>query len=119
MELFPNKLQRIRQLLLGAFPFLLIVLVAFLFVNTGNQTSESTLSKEQQFLEQALTRRAIQGYALTGRYPENLDTLLEDSGITYDPDTFLVEYVTNGSNLLPRISVIPISGTERRHSYDH
>ena len=38
-----------------------------------------------------------------------LDELLNDYHITYDSEKFVVEYVPNGSNLLPSISVLPVN----------
>ena len=66
-------------------------------------------AKEQQALEQALEQGAIRTYALSGQYPQSLNELLEDYHITYDHSHFVVEYMPNGSNLLPSISVIPLS----------
>ena len=69
--------------------------------------------KEQDALEQALKNGAIRTYALTGTYPESLSQLLLDYHITYDKTKFVVEYVPNGSNLLPSISVIALSGSTK------
>ena len=57
----------------------------------------------------ALEGGAIRTYALTGQYPQSLDELLSDYHITYDSEKFVVEYVPNGSNLLPSISVLPVN----------
>ena len=65
--------------------------------------------EKQQALEQALEQGAIRTYALSGQYPQSLNELLEDYHITYDHSPFVVEYMPNGSNLLPSISVIPLS----------
>ena len=65
--------------------------------------------KEQVTLTQALEGGAVRTYALTGRYPQSLDELLSDYHITYDSEKFVVEYVPNGSNLLPSISVLPVN----------
>ena len=67
----------------------------------------------QNALEQALKNGAIRTYALTGTYPESLSQLLSDYHITYDKTKFVVEYVPNGSNLLPSISVIALSGSAK------
>ena len=72
-------------------------------------TSKDTLQKEQQLLEQSLKRGAVHTYALTGRYPESAEELIKDYHITYDSSRFVIEYVPNGSNLFPMISVIPLS----------
>ena len=59
--------------------------------------------------EKTLKASAVRTYALTGEYPENLSQILRDYHITYDSEKFVVEYVPNGSNLLPSISVLPVN----------
>ena len=39
---------------------------------------------------------------------QSLSELLTDYHITYDMEKFVVEYIPNGSNLLPSISVLPL-----------
>ncbi len=78
-----------------------------------SSTSDQAVHKEQDALEQALKNGAIRTYALTGTYPESLSQLLSDYHITYDKTKFVVEYVPNGSNLLPSISVIALSGSAK------
>ena len=91
------------------FPVLFLISVGLVFALGLNLASEETLSKEQTALEQALEQGAVRTYALTGHYPESLNELLEDYHITYDHSRFVVDYTPNGSNLLPMISVIPLS----------
>lgn len=63
--------------------------------------------------EKTLKASAVRTYALTGEYPENLSQILRDYHITYGKSKFVVEYVPNGSNLLPSISVIALSGSTK------
>lgn len=49
---------------------------------------------------------------MTGAYPQSLDELLTDYGISYDHSKFIVEYVPNGSNLLPSVSVLTLNSSE-------
>ena len=56
---------------------------------------------------------AFRTYALSGTYRVSLSELLSDYHITYDKTKFVVEYVPNGSNLLPSISVIALSGSAK------
>ena len=60
-----------------------------------------------------LKNSAVRSYAMTGEYPENLAQLLNDYHITYDKNRFIVEYIPNGSNLLPSISVIARPGSSK------
>ncbi|MDC7289002.1 hypothetical protein NXH76_14420 [Blautia schinkii] len=110
MDLFESPAKKIRRQLGYLLPALLLIALCALFLSGINRTSVETLKNEQVTLEQALQKGAVRVYALTGRYPQSLSQLLDDCGITYDHEKFVVEYVANSSNLLPMISVIPLSG---------
>ena len=96
--------------------FFLLLCIGLIFFIAIGRTSDATIQKEQSALLQALENGAVRTYALKGQYPESLDELLSDYHITYDSSKFVIEYVPNGSNLLPSISVIPLTGinSERR-----
>ena len=98
------------------FPLFLLLCIGLIFFIAIGRTSDATIQKEQSALLQTLENGAVRTYALKGQYPESLDELLSDYHITYDSSKFVIEYVPNGSNLLPSISVIPLTGTnsERR-----
>ena len=98
-----KKLKRILSLLL---PVLLPVAVCTAFFFCVNFTGEEALRKEKISLENALNHGAVHTYAITGAYPESLAELLDNYHIEYDREKFIVEYIPNGSNLLPSISVI-------------
>ena len=57
----------------------------------------------------ALRVLACEGVGADGTSFKCLDELLSDYHITYDSEKFVVEYVPNGSNLLPSISVLPVN----------
>ena len=113
MELFESRRTKFLRAFFLLFPALLLVLSCTLFVAGVSSTSDQAVHKEQDALEQALKNGAIRTYALTGTYPESLSQLLSDYHITYDKTKFVVEYVPNGSNLLPSISVIALSSLWR------
>ena len=108
MELFESRRTKFLRAFFLLFPALLLVLSCTLFVAGVSSTSDQAVHKEQ-----ALKNGAIRTYALTGTYPESLSQLLLDYHITYDKTKFVVEYVPNGSNLLPSISVIALSGSAK------
>ena len=90
MELFESRRTKFLKAFFLLFPALLLVLSCTLFVAGVSSTSDQAVHKEQDALEQALK-----------------------NGITYDKTKFVVEYVPNGSNLLPSISVIALSGSAK------
>ena len=108
MELFESRRKKFLRGFLLLFPVLLLILACILFVAGISHTSGQALQKEQ-----TLKASAVRTYALTGEYPEDLSQILRDYHITYDKSKFVVEYVPNGSNLLPSISVIALSGSTK------
>ena len=113
MELFESRRKKFLRGFLLLFPVLLLILACILFVAGISHTSGQALQKEQDALEKTLKASAVRTYALTGEYPEDLSQILHDYHITYDKSKFVVEYVPNGSNLLPSISVIALSGSTK------
>ena len=98
MKLFESRKEKFFKTVLLLFPLFLLLCIGLIFFIAIGRTSDATIQK--------------------GQYPESLDELLSDYHITYDSSKFVIEYVPNGSNLLPSISVIPLIGTnsERRNT---
>ena len=113
MELFENRRKKFLRSLLLLFPVLFLVIACIVFTAGVGRTSGKTLLQEQNALEQTLKSCAVRTYAMTGEYPEDLSQLLDDYHITYDKTWFVVEYVPNGSNLLPSVSVIALNGSRK------
>lgn len=108
-DIFEPRSSRIRRFWKLLLPAVLPVILCITFAVAISRTSEDTLAKEQNTLLHALENGAVHTYALTGSYPESLSSLLDEYHITYDKNKFVVEYVPNGSNLFPMISVLPLS----------
>ena len=58
---------------------------------------------------ETVRRAAVQCYALEGAYPQEVSYLEEHYGVAVDPDRFRIDYVYIGSNLMPDITIIPLS----------
>ena len=118
MKLFESRKEKLVKNITLLFPLFLLLCVVFVFFIAIGCTSDATIQKEQSALLQTLENGAVRTYALKGQYPESLDELLSDYHITYDSSRFVIEYVPNGSNLLPSISVITLTGmhSERRNT---
>jgi len=114
LDIFETRLIHVRRIFRFIIPILFAAVLCLIFYLGIARTQTDSLEKEQVTLTQALEGGAIRTYALTGRYPQSLDELLSDYHITYDSEKFVVEYVPNGSNLLPSISVLPVNARKRR-----
>lgn len=109
MDLFETRRTRAGRKLRGLLPVIVLTVLCLIFYLGISYAGRETISQEQTSLRQALEQGAIHTYALTGNYPQSLDELLQDYHISYDTDKFVVEYVPNGSNLLPSVSVMVLS----------
>lgn len=107
MNIFEKRSEKIKRVIRMVLPLLLLILICTLFAGSINRVSRETLVREQATLEQALRYGAVHTYALTGQYPESLSELLSNYHITYDSGRFIVDYIPNGANLFPMISVLP------------
>ena len=113
MDLFESTGRRIRRQIRRFLPVFVLAVLCLVFYLGISGAGTEAVNKEQTTLKQALEQSAIRTYAMTGQYPQSLDELLNDYHITYDKSKFVVEYVPNGSNLLPSISVIALSGSTK------
>ncbi len=93
--------------LISSLPLLAGIFILLLFLRGIHSVGETTIAKQQESLETALSRSIAQCYAVEGMYPPNLDYLKEHYGLTYDEAMFLVDYQPIGSNLMPETTVLP------------
>ena len=84
----------------------LFVVITVLFVVLMNNFGKSTLERQQESLVNAVHRDIVQCYAIEGVYPPDLDYLKEHYGLTWDPNTFFVDYEPIASNLYPDVTVM-------------
>lgn len=68
--------------------------------------SQTTAERELESLEQAVRKSSVQCYALEGAYPESLDYLEKNYGLTYDDSRFVISYQAYASNMMPVIRVM-------------
>lgn len=109
MNLFETRRTRFGRKCRAALPVILMAGLCLIFYLGISYAGRESISQEQNSLRQALEQGAVRTYALTGHYPQSLTELLQDYNISYDTDKFVVEYVPNGSNLLPSVSVLVLS----------
>jgi hypothetical protein len=81
-------------------------MILMLFTEGLSSLSDSTMRRQKESLENAVTRSVTYCYTVEGTYPENLDYLKDNYGLIYDEETFFVDYRIIGSNVLPDITII-------------
>lgn len=87
-------------------PVTFFIILLVIFLNGIRSVSDTTLAKQKDSLETALTRSITQCYAVEGAYPPTLEYLVSHYGLTYDDKVFLVDYDYYGSNLFPDVTVL-------------
>jgi len=86
-------------------PVLLFVVIAIVVIVGVQDVSKTTQQERLRTMEQAVRRSVVQCYAIEGRYPEDLEYLRENYGLSLDEDKYVYHYRLVGSNLLPEIKV--------------
>jgi hypothetical protein len=84
---------------------LFVVIVAF-FVIGISVVGKGTTKRQQEALENAVTRCITECYAEEGRYPESVIYLIENYGLRFNEDRFYVDYRVSGSNVRPEFTVV-------------
>lgn len=91
-----------------AISLVIFTIVTVLFFIAVDDMGNSTVRKQQESLENAISRDIVQCYAIEGRYPPSLEYMEDHYGLIYDKSIFFVDYQPIGSNLYPDVSVLLI-----------
>ena len=93
-----------------AISLVIFIIITLLFFIAVDETGRNAVMKQQESLENALSRDIVQCYAIEGRYPPSLEYMEEHYGLIYDKSVFFVDYQPIGSNLYPDVTVLMIEG---------
>ena len=91
--------------ILGTIATFIALIVLF---NVGvNNLTQANEEEALEAVRNAVSRAAIQFYALEGRFPPHLYYLEERFGLQLDHDRFAIIYSAFGANVMPMILVTP------------
>lgn len=82
------------------------VIIAVCFWCAADSISDRTQAEERMLLEAALNRSITHCYAIEGTYPESLEYLTKNYGLTYDENKFYIDYQPLGADIMPDVTVI-------------
>ena len=85
---------------------LIFAAIIVIFVMAVEYSGRSSIEKQQESLETAISRDIVQCYAIEGMYPPSLQYLEDHYGLAYDKNTFFVDYQPVAANLDPDFTVI-------------
>lgn len=100
---YRRQARSVPKFLISLCAFLLILI---LFLQGISSLSESTVRRQKESLEDAIMHDITYCYTIEGSYPESLEYLKKNYGLTFDEDLFFVDYRVSGSNILPDVTVI-------------
>ena len=86
-------------------PALLCAAVIVIFILGAYKFNNLALEQDRQLTLAAIKKATIQCYADEGRYPAELDYLIENYGVKIDYDHFQVTYDCAAANVSPNIAV--------------
>ncbi len=104
-----NKPHFMRRFM-GFLPIAAFLILFFIFLRGITTVNDTTLEKQKESLENALSRSISQCYAVEGVYPPSLEYLEEHYGLLYDKEIFFIDYQIFASNMLPDVTVIRRTG---------
>lgn len=84
----------------------IFALIVVFFLMAVEYSGRSTIEKQQESLENAISRDIVQCYAIEGMYPPSLEYMEQHYGLTYDKNTFFIDYQPIAANLYPDYTVI-------------
>ena len=89
-----------------AFLFLACVVITLVNGMSQKPPSDEAVAKVQK----AISRAAVQCFALEGAYPPDLQYLRDNYGLMLDDSRYYCEIETFGSNVKPDVIVVPLEG---------
>jgi hypothetical protein len=81
-----------------------IIFAAFLYMSVDNAQKGSD-NEMYEILTDAITRSAVQCYAIEGFYPPDIEYLEENYGLVVNHDKYVISYNVFASNIMPEIEV--------------
>ena len=59
-------------------------------------------------MENALSNSITYCYATEGAYPESLEFIEKNYGLTYDENKYFIDYRVMGANIMPEFTVVEV-----------
>lgn len=84
----------------------IVCIFAFTFICYIQQSDTTWRKEEQQQIVNAVRKAAVQCYALEGKYPKDMEYLVDKYHLTIETNDYKVYYTNNGDNIMPDIDVI-------------
>ena len=106
IKVFKSKTKEtLRECLL---PMLVLLAVSVIIIAGLKQTEASSRAEGRRLLEEGIKNAVVRHYAIEGYYPPGISYVEERYGIYIDRERYAVFYITHGSNMIPKITVVEL-----------
>jgi hypothetical protein len=86
--------------------YVVIFIAILVFINFSiNKTDYKKEEEQLNILKDAITRSAVQCYAIEGMYPPNINYLIENYGLSVNEEKYVIYYSVFASNIMPEVEV--------------
>ncbi|MDE7363128.1 MAG: hypothetical protein K2N38_14490 [Oscillospiraceae bacterium] len=96
----------IRGALSYIIPLALFAAMIVWFLLAMRSADSSTKQRELSALKATVENGVTMCYAIEGAYPENVEYLMNNYGLVYDKDKYIVDYDCFADNIRPTVNVI-------------
>ena len=96
----------IRQVLITVCAVLIFAVAVIWFVTALNNTDSAVESQRLAAVERTVEDAVTLCYSIEGVYPQSLEYLTENYGISYDSERYIVHYECFAANIRPVIRVV-------------
>lgn len=85
---------------------LILAFIAAAFAATSGHNREQEIATLTNAVEQDISAY----YARNGYYPDDIEVLRREYGLTYDADRYYIGYDLRGANIRPNVKVVDLGG---------
>ena len=79
-----------------------------LFLGGVSNAQMSSEAEGKRVLEESIQKAVVSCYALEGAYPQSIEHLEKNYGLTYDKEKYAITYIVFASNFYPDVTVVEL-----------
>lgn len=86
--------------------YIIILCIIIVFITSIHISVTGNKQRQKEYLMAAINNDITYHYTTTGIYPDNLQTIENKYGLTYDKDKFYIDYKIFGKNIYPKVVIL-------------
>lgn len=84
----------------------IVVFALLIFLSAVTNLDDGRVSEDKKQLEEVINKALVSCYSIEGAYPTSVEYLLDNYGIQYNEEEYVIKYEFYASNLKPDITVL-------------